>query len=261
MPIAALGMWLLVSAADAEERPPLKPELQQAGKEYLGYLGWLFQEAARSGIGLPFDSLRAAEVKKRCAAVIKEAPNEPQVRDAAQLLLDAYQYATENFAKPKEGRKKPSSRALADLLADNKDGLTEGCMMRAIVLAELRFGKTMGFPVMDEKAVRAMDLPDADLSVLRELPADSKKATDFDEITLKLDAKGIVQIQGKVVAKEKIIRTLQDLKFDAEKRHRKISVLIKTGEQTRYGDITGVLDQLAKAQIENVTFSVGLEEE
>lgn len=53
---------------------------------------------------------------------------------------------------------------------------------------------------------------------------------------------------------------LMRLKKDADDRNSKVLVTLQTEEQAKYDRIIDVMNALAKAQIENVTFSVGAEE-
>ncbi len=53
---------------------------------------------------------------------------------------------------------------------------------------------------------------------------------------------------------------LMRLKKDADDRGSKVLVTLQTEEQAKYDRIIDVMNALAKAQIENVTFTVGTEE-
>ena len=54
--------------------------------------------------------------------------------------------------------------------------------------------------------------------------------------------------------------TLANLKRDADSRGGKVLVTLQTEEQAKYERVIDVLNALAKARIENVTFTVGGEE-
>lgn len=91
-----------------------------------------------------------------------------------------------------------------------------------------------------------------------------------DEITINIAEDGLVSMNEEVYdaglppAQASKLPGLTDalirLKKDAEARNSKVLVTLVTEEQAKYGRIIEVMNALSKAQLSNVTFTVGSEE-
>ncbi len=118
-------------------------------------------------------------------------------------------------------------------------------------------------PLITEEEIHA--LPDSDLSVLGDIPNSKPSGPlpkwEGDEISLGIDEKGNVTLGDDPVAREQLSAALKRLKAASEKKKHRLLVTLVTQEQTQYRDITFVLDQLSKAGIADVTFTVGSEDE
>lgn len=92
-----------------------------------------------------------------------------------------------------------------------------------------------------------------------------------DEITIIVAEDGVVTMNEEEfdnVADKKRIKSMPDLtdaltrlKKDADARGGKVLVTLQTEEQAKYERVIDVLNSLAKARIENVTFTVGNEDQ
>lgn len=87
-----------------------------------------------------------------------------------------------------------------------------------------------------------------------------------DEITIAIGEDGSVTMNEEefdTPADKKLPRLTNDLiklKKDADARGSKVLITLQTEEQTKYERIIDVLNALARAQIANITFTVGSEE-
>jgi biopolymer transport protein ExbD len=87
-----------------------------------------------------------------------------------------------------------------------------------------------------------------------------------DDIIIGIDEEGIVTMNEeefdgpKDKAMPSLTLALARLKQDADARGSKVLVTLQTEEQAKYERIIDVMNALAKAKIENVTFTVGSEE-
>lgn len=96
--------------------------------------------------------------------------------------------------------------------------------------------------------------------------ASASEAEDPDEIIIHIDEDGIVLMNDEEfdTPQDKTLPTLTNalirLKQDADARGSKVLVTLQTEEQAKYERIIDVMNALAKAQIANVTFTVGSED-
>ncbi len=97
-------------------------------------------------------------------------------------------------------------------------------------------------------------------------PALSDESTPPDEIMVTVEEDGIVTLNEEEFdapadkALPNFTGTLMRLKQEADNRSAKVMVTIQAEEQARYERVIDVLNAMAKAQISNVTFTVGGEE-
>lgn len=97
-------------------------------------------------------------------------------------------------------------------------------------------------------------------------PALSDESTPPDEIMVTVEEDGIVTLNEEEFdtpadkALPNFTGTLMRLKQEADHRNAKVMVTIQAEEQARYERVIDVLNAMAKAQISNVTFTVGGEE-
>ena len=98
--------------------------------------------------------------------------------------------------------------------------------------------------------------------MLKELPAAGPKTSEeeTDESVVRLDEKGVLQINGHAVAKEQVVAALSKLKTETAKIHHKLLITLVVSEQTKYKDVTELMDLIKKADISDVTFTIGSEE-
>lgn len=87
-----------------------------------------------------------------------------------------------------------------------------------------------------------------------------------DEITVGVEESGHVTLNEEELdppdskAMPNFVATMMRLKQEADGRKAKVLVTIQAEEQAKYERVIDVLDALAKAQVSNVTFTVGGEE-
>jgi biopolymer transport protein ExbD len=87
-----------------------------------------------------------------------------------------------------------------------------------------------------------------------------------DEITVAVEESGSVTLNEEELdpandsAMRNFIATMMRLKQEADNRKAKVLVTIQAEEQAKYERVIDVLNALAKAQVSNVTFTVGGEE-
>jgi biopolymer transport protein ExbD len=94
-------------------------------------------------------------------------------------------------------------------------------------------------------------------------PALSDESTPPDEIMVTVEEDGVVTLNEEEFdspadkALPNFTGTLLRLKQEADHRNAKVMVTIQAQEQARYERVIDVLNAMAKAQISNVTFTVG----
>ncbi len=94
-------------------------------------------------------------------------------------------------------------------------------------------------------------------------PALSDESTPPDEIMVTVEETGVVTLNEEEFdspadkALPNFTGTLLRLKQEADHRNAKVMVTIQAEEQARYERVIDVLNAMAKAQISNVTFTVG----
>ncbi len=94
-------------------------------------------------------------------------------------------------------------------------------------------------------------------------PALNDESTPPDEILVTVEESGIVTLNEEEFdtpedkALPNFTNTLFRLKQEADSRKAKVMVTIQAEEQARYERVIDVLNSMAKAQIANVTFTVG----
>jgi biopolymer transport protein ExbD len=87
-----------------------------------------------------------------------------------------------------------------------------------------------------------------------------------DEITVGVEESGHITLNEEELdppenkAMPNFVATMMRLKQEADGRKAKVLVTIQAEEQAKYERVIDVLDALAKAQVSNVTFTVGGEE-
>jgi biopolymer transport protein ExbD len=93
-----------------------------------------------------------------------------------------------------------------------------------------------------------------------------------DEVIIEISEDGIVTMNDEEYDSEfpptnpnfkklpSLTGSLMRLKKDADDRGSKVLITLQTEDQAKYDRIIDVMNALAKAQIENVTFTVGTEE-
>jgi biopolymer transport protein ExbD len=93
-----------------------------------------------------------------------------------------------------------------------------------------------------------------------------------DEVIIEISEDGIVTMNDEEYDSEfaptnpnfkklpSLTLSLKRLKKDADDRGSKVLITLQTEEQAKYDRIIDVMNALAKAEIENVTFTVGTEE-
>ncbi|MES2507209.1 MAG: biopolymer transporter ExbD [Verrucomicrobiota bacterium] len=97
-------------------------------------------------------------------------------------------------------------------------------------------------------------------------PALSDETTPPDEIMVTVEESGAVTLNEEEFdsptdkALPNFTNTLFRLKQEADHRNAKVMVTIQAEEQARYERVIDVLNSMAKAQIGNVTFTVGGED-
>jgi biopolymer transport protein ExbD len=97
-------------------------------------------------------------------------------------------------------------------------------------------------------------------------PVTSDQKEMPDEITVTVEESGSVTLNEEELdpANDNVMRnfvgTMMRLKQEADNRKAKVLVTIQAEEQAKYERVIDVLNALAKAQVSNVTFTVGGEE-
>lgn len=97
-------------------------------------------------------------------------------------------------------------------------------------------------------------------------PALSDEQTPPDEIIVTVEEVGVVTLNEEEFDSPEnktlpnFTATLMRLKQEADSRNAKVMVTIQAEEQARYERVIDVLNAMAKARINNVTFTVGSEE-
>jgi biopolymer transport protein ExbD len=98
-------------------------------------------------------------------------------------------------------------------------------------------------------------------------PTEAKDVDTPDEIIIAISEDDTVSMNDEEMGQpgDKPLRQLTEdltrLRKDAENRGSKVLVTLQTEEQTKYYRIIDVLDSLSRAQIANVTFTVGSEDQ
>lgn len=97
----------------------------------------------------------------------------------------------------------------------------------------------------------AGDLPDEITIIVAEDGVVTMNDEEFDNVADKKRAKAMPDLTD----------ALTRLRKDAEASGRKVLVTLQTEEQAKYERVIDVLNALAKARVENVTFTVGSEDQ
>lgn len=262
---AALSALIVSASAQLCDPVPLaKEEMREPIVAYLAFWAAIFSPMEKSGIADPsslFSKERIPDATKRCNAVIAAAGDRKNVAATAKLLLSAYAYVAENLVLEKDQRKRPTDADVAALLGEPRQGLTEGALFTAFLIAQMHFQSAVGLkPPFTEKDIRGR--PDVDLSMLGKAPADPAPTGGAlpEEVIIKIPAKGLLEVNGKTVPRGELDATLAAIVKRTDERKQKIRVTLQSEEKAKYERITEVMNALAKAKISNVTFTVGTEE-
>lgn len=162
--ILALVAWMAGAAGCAHVSSPVNSELQSAAAAYAGYFAQIFAEVQKSG-ARPFPPPETLpEVEKRYNDVVAAADGRADVKQAATLWRDAFGYAMESLQLPKEKRGLPDDMELAKLLGNKQGEITEGRILKCLMIAEVRFVNLFGKSPVTESQVQAD--PDIDFSAI-----------------------------------------------------------------------------------------------
>ena len=235
------------------------PEMQKAFGEFTSFLNEAFTRIGRSGIG-DFAQLetKLPEAKKRCDALIATAKDRKDIADAATLTLEAFRYVAANFARPKAERKAPENKILADILARNKAGPTEGQMMKCYQIALVRLTKHFGKPSLTEEQVMAREDIDFGSPALPGHPPapEAGRAEQFDESSVTVAADGSVTLNERPLPKKDLLAAFKKLKAAAEAQGQDVFLSLYAAKAAKYEVVTEILDAAAKAGVKNITFVV-----
>jgi|GEM_PF-6786938 len=257
-------MILLVAcftSLHADEAVPT-PEMQKAFIDFSSFLNQSFTKATASGI---FPTVLAEsslpEARKRCAVLVAAAKDRNDIASAATLTLDAFSYLVSNIEIGREQRKAPENKALANLVAFDKSGLSEGQMIKCFFLAHLRLGKYFGPQLVTEEEIMAQkDFDSVDL-FSRHKPHNQTDSTKneasmdetYVESEVTVSANGSMTLNDKAIIKQNLVSALKKLKTDAEAKGEKVLLTFIIPEVTN--DMVHELQDAAyKAGINDVSF-------
>jgi hypothetical protein len=250
------------AAAQSCDPPPItKEELRQAAMDFFKYWAEMFpkDDSGTLGLSLIFDKGRLPQATKKCDRVVEAAGNRKEIGAAARLVVSSYAYACDNFGKDKAKRERPTEAAVAGLLGELSNGITEGALMKCFYLAHVRLQIALGMkPVVSEAEVQAA--PDLDWDKIMSGIATAPQVPNesVDEHVIHIKKEGGLELDGKDVKQTDLAKVLNELA--KKKRKARLLVTLQTDEQAKYEWITTVMDALTKAGITNVTFTVGTAE-
>lgn len=241
--------------------PAMTPELRDASFVFAKY--WadsfdaLIKVMSESGIPNPrklFPKDAIPSAKKALDALIIHTKERPDIQDAALLILSAYEYASDNIVLAKDKRRPTKNAKLAELLGAYPDGITEGYLVKNIMIARMRFNKLVEIPAMTEEQVKAM--PDFDYYREVKLPGarPAKQSPLSNEHHVEIKKNGSILLDGKSVSLDDLPDSLTKLK--TKQGETGISVSLKTNKAVKYARVKEIMVAIGKAGVERVTFLV-----
>jgi biopolymer transport protein ExbD len=252
--IALTTVWFGCASLCAEQ-PAIDPALRQASHDYTNFISEQCSKEIKPDLlqfTLPEATL--AEAKKSNDAVVAAAKGRDDIAKAAMLGFEAYRYAVKNLPLRKQERKPPQDPTLAAFMATNQAGITEGQIMKCLLVMHLRLGKFFGESIHTEEQVMANADLDLDAPIPGIAPAPQASDNKTDEAQLKIASDGKLTLDGKLLSGGDLISALKLRKEKAESAGRTLLLTLEGDEETEYKKMEEALDAAAKAGVSNLTF-------
>jgi len=230
------------------------PEALKAFSEFTFFLNQEFTRAAQDGTLLGPPETTLPEARKRCDALVAAAKDRKDIADAAQLTLQAYTYVVTNRALAKAQRKAPEDKNLADLMALNQAGPTEGQMMKCCQVMLVRLAKHFGKPSFTEEQVMARkDVDFRSLVIPSTSPAENAGEKALS-IAVAVATDGSLKLNDKALPKQELVAALKKLKTEVAADGKEVQLTLYVDGLSKYERVIEVLDAATQAGVTNVTF-------
>ena len=239
------------------------PEALNAFNEFTSFLNKEVTRTAQSGISLGPSASTLPEARKRCYALIAAAKGRKDIADAARMTLQAYSYVVTNWSLAKAHRKVPEDKVLADLMALNQSGPTEGQMMKCYQVALIRLTQHFGKPsITEDEVMRLKDVDFASIVTPMPSPAENARGKALPaEITVAVAADGSLKLNDKALTKQELVVALTELKAGAKASGQEILLTISADGRSKYERVTEVLDAASQAGVTDVAFQEMVEQD